>query len=663
MIRKRKLDVSVFGGGESTNDDDKHGISEENKPKFMLFTKASNDDSKLYSQLQQDTQINVVRNKMNAFKGKKYGIGAKLMAKMGYIEGEGLGANHQGILEPIETQVRKMGVGIGDGSLTYDEDEVSSDEEYYKEVPKKSLFQIIQEIEYKNVQIPDWIKTLSDNNSELANKPFIALKKENDVDLDDIRLTLNDINDKLDELLINEKMNDFEIKELENNLNNTYRDISNYNALIEILKDVEITEDNLAEYIIKLQEFKTDCDVSKIIMKILKPFILKVLQNWDPLNLDNDLILNKLTNLKSLSVPQSLEFNELSYFDSLVSEIWLNRMVKSFEDWTTDQPNLAISVLLDWSDLINEQVFEYFISNQIIPKLVHDINDWNYKKDEEIPPYVWIFDWIGVIKNNEIENQFIMKYKNILRNFNVEKDELIPGLNSFKEIYGEEKYNDFMNNEILKKFIKFFLNFEFKFDENEVDYEFKLINKLKNLFSQEIFENFTNICFWNRWLQLIYIKMKNNELKLIKFSNYIDNFFNFIKFKLNHKSNNYFKNCLDLINQFLKESNLKSIHKSYTIESAFNNIIKEKKASSFKNLISFKNVLETYCDKHAIFLKPMSNELFNNNNNKSNLYYKLSFNPTGKGKICFIEHDVLFLQKNELFHPISIDNLINEMNT
>lgn len=42
-----------------------------------------------------------------------YGIGAKLMAKMGYVSGKGLGSDGKGILNPIEHKMRPQGLGLG----------------------------------------------------------------------------------------------------------------------------------------------------------------------------------------------------------------------------------------------------------------------------------------------------------------------------------------------------------------------------------------------------------------------------------------------------------------------------------------------------------------------------------------------------------------------
>lgn len=67
----------------------------------------------------------------------KYGIGAKLLLGMGYVPGRGLGSDGAGIVNPIETETRAKGVGIGmfrgmhPRSAGYDDDMYasSSDEE------------------------------------------------------------------------------------------------------------------------------------------------------------------------------------------------------------------------------------------------------------------------------------------------------------------------------------------------------------------------------------------------------------------------------------------------------------------------------------------------------------------------------------------------------
>ncbi|ODQ79310.1 hypothetical protein BABINDRAFT_161722 [Babjeviella inositovora NRRL Y-12698] len=107
-----------------------------------------------------------------------YGIGAKLLRQMGYVQGKGLGKDGSGIVKPIETKLRPQGMGVGgikefknnmpgqkDLDLSDDEGVAAKPAVSFTKFQEKDLYTLIQELGAKNVAIPLRIRQISDENS------------------------------------------------------------------------------------------------------------------------------------------------------------------------------------------------------------------------------------------------------------------------------------------------------------------------------------------------------------------------------------------------------------------------------------------------------------------------------------------------------------------
>ncbi|KAF5094595.1 hypothetical protein D0Z00_003479 [Geotrichum galactomycetum] len=89
--------------------------SEDNKPTpHSTWSSFSIPDTKSPPPAKSTKQTPKPSNNKKANKDSAtYGIGAALMAKMGYVSGTGLGSDGKGILNPIEHKMRPQGLGLG----------------------------------------------------------------------------------------------------------------------------------------------------------------------------------------------------------------------------------------------------------------------------------------------------------------------------------------------------------------------------------------------------------------------------------------------------------------------------------------------------------------------------------------------------------------------
>lgn len=608
-----------------------------------------------------DESISPYKLPTNPFKGKRYGIGLNIMKKMGYIEGQGLGLCGQGMKEPIEPQVMRPGTGIGASllpstsySAVQNNDESSDDEEYYKDTPKKSLYQIIKELESNDVHIPDHLKQMSD---ERSSRPISLLK---DVDMD-LMTRLNEINDRIMNLKADLKMVEYEELEQQRELLRVTRQLTGCEDLRSQLSFINIDGDTplrrLEQYRAHLADlnFGTNEETQKMIVSAIQPSITELFTLWDPWNLQDMTLLDELT-LWAPLLPRIDIMDGLDYYQSLISSQWLGSISEVFSEWNVEAPNWAITVILDWEPIVSKEMMDHFISQRVFPKLAHAIESWDGLVDG---PNIWIFEWIpylGRLKDLMIST-FVQRFDALLQD--TSGDELF-GMSAYKELRGVEQFENALENKVLPRLVFVVLNYDFSFSAPDL----KLVHKLtfwKQWFDIEVFTKFVQLCLCDALLRSLFHTL-NKGHGYVGIANAVRVWYEAIESLCDITEE--FTKALDMINRFIDTGSLKPVHSSLTKSQVITQIIGKttnhkptpRGIPVHKLQVSFKDCVDDYCSQNGLICTPLKVDLSIAEN-----MFKISRDTRDRGITGYINQDVLFIKNGDDFMPISLDTLADRV--
>jgi tuftelin-interacting protein 11 len=592
----------------------------------------------------------------NPFRGVKYGVGLQIMKKMGYIEGHGLGIHGQGITEPIETKVRKFGQGIGagldleDNKFHNEQDEgESSDEEYYKETPKKSLFQIIHELEGSGVQVPQSLKHMSD---ELSQRP-ISLVKDDNVE---VISQLNLLNEKIIDIRANIKMIEYEELEQEKEFRSLSKQLTDCVELRKKLDLIKLEGDTPLEAIqnyrlhIQQLDIKMNPDTQRSLVSAIQPTIVKLFNKWDPWNIHDFSLLEELILWSDIFPP--LCFDGLDYYQSLIASQWHSKISTAFKEWEINAPNWATTILLDWEQVIPKEMMSYFLSQIVIPRLIMGIQEWDGMGDG---PNIWIFEWLPYLNRyaDTLTQEFVKKYDLLLQ----EKDDIV-GLAAYKELIGDVRFEKSLELRVLPRLVTLVQNYQFNFDSPDT----LIVQRLdywKEWFHSRVFQTFIQQALCNAWLRALYHTLnKGSGFSII--SRGIQTWYNIFK-ELGDVQDEFSKG-LDMINRFIDTGNLRPVHSSASKTQLIAQItsFEEKKLPRgiplHKLHVSFRDCVDEYCSQNGLLCASLKADFSN-----AQSMFKISRSSDDKGLVGYINQDVLFIKTGEQFEPISLDTLAERL--
>lgn len=405
---------------------------------------------------------------------KKYGKGAALMMKMGYVQGTGLGENGQGIVEPILPSIYKRGEGIkvngtskkntmqsrvvddwdsGSDSETNDDSDSEADVEkskvplgfkksglYQSEYDMPELSDLVRRLRELSVEVPfeliEWVESMDpdDVNSPVdleLRKTLWDILKNVQADIPKIKYLNFEINNieqfnekcKLDLEILHRCYTDISMKNIKLKFNNTVvKDIlgierieeASIEAKFAVLKLVASKIMNWWERQVKKCNFQ---DISKF--GELLDYASAYIELSDKIGVDKTIMRDDVDEDGEKVV--SIKF---SIIGSVILKPLFLKLGDFYSEWMVENVNLGVGIFeeLRESQLLEPGIFEFVVfERMIVPQLVQAIEEWDLTKmastskvseDEARGFSASILEWLKIYPKScdVIKQQVITKY-------------------------------------------------------------------------------------------------------------------------------------------------------------------------------------------------------------------------------------------------------------
>lgn len=397
----------------------------------------------------------------------KNSFAARMMAKQGYVEGQGLGKHGQGIAAPIQAKVLQSRAGLGQGSgapepprrdkrdKTKTKPTGSGTSTPRVKAPPKTKYTVAA-IESRGLHIPDAMKSIIIDATGTENKTISSLagsgfstpvREQSPATIERskaaarIKLQLSAYADAWDATKEAEARLDKEEVQLQAALTLHREEEQKYNDLITAFE--RVTADDSAqtrtwdEVVVRLttiqttyQPYISDLDLPSLAVSCLEAPFRAALADWDPLTEPTHLT-TSLTSLAPLLQLDKLASNthhkRTTSYESLLLLHWYPHIRTHLShNWSIYDPLPASTLLESWTPLLPPWLIAKFLTELILPRLIEGVRRFpkrvsvggtsTPKPKEKAPDlHAWLFDWWSLLSDPVLDLELYPELRSLVK--------------------------------------------------------------------------------------------------------------------------------------------------------------------------------------------------------------------------------------------------------
>lgn len=409
---------------------------------------------------------------------QKNSFAARMMAKMGYTSGQGLGKAGQGITAPIQAKVLSTRAGLGQGSGAADAPKRKTGRNDGNpsskvttpgastpriKAPPKAKY-AVNAIESRGLHVPDAMKQLIVDATGAETKTVTSLSGfstptreaspapaalEATKATARIKLQLQAFADAWDSTKEQETHLDAEDVQLGASLALHDEEIQRYHDLISAFEKVTVDDSmeprDWDSSIARLQTLQAnyssyiqDLSLSQLTVSCLETAFRREMSDWEPLGEPSHLVASLLSISELLDLPRSSASKHrkrTTHLESLLLLHWYPRIRSALsKEWNLYDPDAAYTLITAWTPLLAPWLLYKILHEVIIPRLIEgvkrfpktvesttlsslsDASSLRGRSKKTAPAmHTWLFDWWTLLSSTDLDLERFPELKSLVK--------------------------------------------------------------------------------------------------------------------------------------------------------------------------------------------------------------------------------------------------------
>lgn len=551
---RRPLSAGVFASDSDSDTEDKSNVKKKKDVHFVQGSHKYDDEPDQQSGANKRSRLS---RPMHTFAGfdrhrqtheignwQKHttGIGSKLLSKMGWDPGKGLGKNLQGIAVPIEASVRVGGMGIGAAgpekkqeALFPDSQPSSSHTSQSSSIPREKVrknyvFKTVDDLINEQIGMGTFSDSIMSNTKvvDMRGPESKVLSGYHEIYSCDDKSTGDDPNDTEKSILEMEKLlvkNGRDMRKAKERLQDLEEDKKHVD--VEMRRESDRLEKltDLSSIITKLksrsQESKVTCpDLILIYSTLLRKFTAEVnqfqlhdmfaliflevagkeLREWDMFDLP---MKHKelFTDLQRLLLEHNSEL-----YDRILWVVWTPLFRRQFLSYPSlKQPESVISFLETWQYLFPKWLLNNLLEQIVIPRLNEEVDHWDPLTDP-VPVHSWVHPWLLLMDGHSLEPLYHLIRDKLARALSIWYPSDMSAkiiLQPWKGVMTQSSLDDFFSVHVMPKLEDVMASYQVSSSPGSFE-PCNWIMWWHDLISDQVLASLLVRLFFPKWLQVLY---------------------------------------------------------------------------------------------------------------------------------------------------------------